>query len=345
MSWVLPDDFPFWGLADNHGVIVGHVAARQGTLPFDFNQWAIANEAGWSIAHEAAKYGNLPMDFELWDLADNRGRAVAHSAARSGHLPPDFNQWALADYAGWTVAHEAALHGNLPDYFNQWALADVYEETVADVLAHYNLKGEDKAMIVVSQSAKLLVHLNAEQMYALIEAAGRVCYQSPMSTNPDAQEKFIRGLIGRGHHSVLEHGVLGFKFVTDRGVMAELTRHRLASFSVESTRYCRYEDPDSFKVICPFELASPEYNSWLDAMNNSKKAYDAFLKAGVPPQIARSVLPQCFATTIYMTANVREWRHVFALRTSSAAHPQMRELMGLALAQARDRYPVLFDDL
>ena len=132
------------------------------------------------------------------------------------------------------------------------------------------------------------------------------------------------------------------RFICDRGVTHELVRHRLCSFSQESTRYCNYKGGVTF-VIPPWckDLREDEYplsmkdtrlikftsRRWLNAMQEAELAYITLLKGGWSPQQARSVLPNSTKTEIVMTANVREWRHIFRLRCSKASHPQMREIM------------------
>jgi thymidylate synthase (FAD) len=204
-------------------------------------------------------------------------------------------------------------------------------------------------MRVLEQKAEIVLPLKSRKdLYASIVGAGRVCYASSEDTNEDGLAQFIRKLISKGHESVLEHEGFSFVFTTDRGILGELTRHRLASFSVESTRYCNYEDPASFKVISPFKgvsSADERYITWLGAMEAAETVYGKLLQKGVSLEIARGVLPLSFATKIRMTANIREWRHIFRLRLSKAAHPQIVELMGLALKEVSKLYPVFFEDI
>ena len=210
-------------------------------------------------------------------------------------------------------------------------------------------------MKIVEQSFELFKPEPAVDMYERIETAGRVSWRSAGA--PEAREDFIRGLIRKGHESVLEHGAVSAVMVTDRGVMAELTRHRLASFTVESTRYVNYADPDSdnddYQVVCPFDEDEDD-ETWIAQLNGreiwhntvhaAELGYRTLVK-GLDPELARAVLPQCFATRIFMTANVREWRHVTRLRTAPAAHPLMRRLMMDGLAKLKAHYPVLFEDV
>lgn len=194
-------------------------------------------------------------------------------------------------------------------------------------------------MLIVKPSAALeWITPNALEV---IERAGRTCWKSEDRIGPGSAEKFIGGtILKRQHLSVLEHASASFRFVVDRGVLGEMTRHRLASFSVESTRYCAYGKEKfggQIKVICPPGINSDggtlADNTWLSAVENAEASYLDLLDEGVKPEIARSVLPMCLATELVMTANFREWLHVFSLRCESPpAHPQIAEVM----CQARD---------
>ncbi len=141
-----------------------------------------------------------------------------------------------------------------------------------------------------------------------------------------------------------------FRFVCDRGVTHEIVRHRLASYSQESTRYVNYSK-DKFggeiTVIKPpfWSEDSPEYLQWLEVMEKSERAYMELIGLGSSPEQARSVLPNSLKTEIVMTCNLREWRHVLNLRCSKLAHPQMREIMLPLLKELHEKLPVLFDDL
>ena len=161
----------------------------------------------------------------------------------------------------------------------------------------------------------------------------------------------------RGHLSVIEHVSISVRFVANRGFTHELVRHRLAAYSQESTRYCNYTGGVIF-VIPPWVGIEPgeytyqtvpahlsnEESSWTKHMAVCEAQYIALTNKGNwTPQQARGVLPIDLKTEIMMTANIREWRHVFQLRCSSAAHPQMQELMIPLMLQLRKEVPVLFD--
>ena len=180
----------------------------------------------------------------------------------------------------------------------------------------------------------------------LIELAGRTCYKSEKEINAESARKFVKTLIDKGHESVIEHISVSVKFITNRGVSHELVRHRLASYSQESTRYVKYCGDMEFIIPVWFCDWSPdERELWKKNMEQSETACLKLLYYGSRPEQAREVLPNSLKTEIVMTANLREWRHVFQLRCSKAAHPQMRALMLSCLEGFASSIPVIFDDL
>ena len=183
-----------------------------------------------------------------------------------------------------------------------------------------------------------------------LEKIGRVCYKSEDKITDDSYEKFLRGIIKRGHESVLEHCSITVKFVCDRGVTHEIVRHRIGAYSQESTRYCNYLGDKfgmSITVIKPlfWDEESYSYKAWYDACQFAEDAYFELLRSGASPQEARSVLPNSLKTEIVVTYNIREWRHFFKLRCSKAAHPQMREVAIMALKEFYKYMPTLFEDI
>lgn len=187
-----------------------------------------------------------------------------------------------------------------------------------------------------------------EEMVRQIERAARCCYKSEQKSTSDGQSaiKLVTMLRDNGHEAMLEFGGnITVKIIADRGFLAEITRHRLASFAVESSRYVSYKE--GIEVICPDDINNDEdaFSIWLEVMEASEKVYKNLIELGYKPQIARSVLPTALKTEINISANIREFRHIFKLRTSKAAHPQMRELMIPLLKELKEIIPVVFDDI
>jgi thymidylate synthase (FAD) len=180
----------------------------------------------------------------------------------------------------------------------------------------------------------------------LIEQAGRTCYKSEDKITVESAEKFVQSIIKRGHESVIEHAWASVRFITNRGVTHELVRHRLCSFSQESTRYVDYQDEMEFiKPVWWNGSDVQKQHIWKTAMLDAENYYRSLRFLGWRPEQAREVLPNSLKTEIVVSANVREWRHIFKLRTSKAAHPQMRALMLDCLEGFKKEIPIIFDDI
>lgn len=217
-------------------------------------------------------------------------------------------------------------------------------------------------MKLIKASFEILTPINGEQILKNIEIAGRTCYKSEDKITEDSAHKFVQMLLGRQHESVIEHQSISVKFICDRGVSHEIVRHRLASFSQESTRYCNYSKDkfgNELTFIIPSWLELPEGSmlvdiketptdatyTWIYSMYTAELWYNQLIKIGWQPQQARAVLPNSLKTEIVVTANLREWRTILKQRTSQAAHPQMRELMIPLLQTLKEKIPVIFDDI
>lgn len=205
-------------------------------------------------------------------------------------------------------------------------------------------------MKIIQPSFEILRY--TEDLTRILEISGRTCYKSEDKICEGSDTEFIEKLKSFKHESVIEHGSITVRFITDRGVMSELTRHRMASFSVESTRYCNYgknKYGNEITVIEPYFFTTDEksvmYSNWRRACEEVETWYMALLNMGASAQEARSVLPNSLKTEIIMTANPREWRHVMHTRTHRDAHPQIRQIMCPLLVEFRKLWPVLFDDV
>lgn len=198
-------------------------------------------------------------------------------------------------------------------------------------------------MRIGKQRVELLNPQSYEELTEKIETAGRVCYQSEPKGDP---EKFIRMIIKMGHESVLEHGSLTFKVRTNRAIANEIVRHRLASYSQESTRYVKYDDiefipwidSDNQILLSGLKTIENHYLMLLDP-------WEVFETGKCLPEEARDMLPNATATTLVMTMNFRELRHFLKLRLDKAAHPQIRELAGMMLEILKEKYPVFVEDI
>jgi thymidylate synthase (FAD) len=205
-------------------------------------------------------------------------------------------------------------------------------------------------MKIIKPSVEILDNITPVEILKKLELCGRVCYKSEDKITDESAVKFISNIIKRGRENVLKHASFSVKFICDRGVTHEMVRHRTASYSQESTRYCNYSKGQfsgEITVIEPCFLVpgTEGYDMWYRACQMAEQYYFSMLDWGCSPQEARAVLPNSLKTEIVMTANVREWRHFLKLRTSPAAHPQMREVANMLLTKLNFLLPSLFDDI
>jgi thymidylate synthase (FAD) len=201
-------------------------------------------------------------------------------------------------------------------------------------------------------NASAVIERATPDLEECIEAAGRTCWKSDDKIEPGSAGPFIERIKGFKHDSVLEHGAITVRFIVDRGVSHELVRHRMASFSQESTRYCNYgkdKHGNEVSFIDPRPafpaMGDSRFVVWEAAMLRAEDYYLQLLGMGAPPQEARDVLPNSVKTEVVMTVNPREWRHVFRMRCDRAAHPQMREVMIPLWKAFSCRWPALFADI
>lgn len=205
-------------------------------------------------------------------------------------------------------------------------------------------------MKIISPSFEIMGNINPIEILKNVESYGRTCYKSEGQITEDSADSFLRRILKSGHESVIEHEKITVKIICDRGVTHEIVRHRIASYSQESTRYCNYSKDkfgNELTFIKPlFWLEnSQEYEIWKKQMQEIEDAYLKLIQLGATPEQARSILPNSLKTEIVVTMNLREWRHFFKLRTSKRAHPQMREISIPLFGKMCSLLPPIFDDI
>jgi thymidylate synthase (FAD) len=201
----------------------------------------------------------------------------------------------------------------------------------------------------------IMAGLKGESHLELIELAGRTAYQSREKITNDSAVKFVGVLRKLGHESVIEHSALTVEFNNlSRGFTHELVRHRLAAYTQESTRYV---DESDFLVVIPPDKDAAEKLvtlklednreikvSFQDWINLNEQMYRGLRKVGWVAQDARQILPIGIKAQIVITANFRQWRHIFKLRCSPDAHWEIRQTMVNLLNELQKKVPVIFDD-
>lgn len=205
-------------------------------------------------------------------------------------------------------------------------------------------------MKIINSSFQIMDAINGKEILKKLELCGRVCYKSENAITDESAKQFIQNIIKSGHESVLEHEKITVRIICDRGVTHEIVRHRIASYSQESTRYCNYSKEKfdgelSFIRPCFWNEEENNFIVWENTMRGCEKAYLQMIAMGASAQEARSVLPNSLKTEIIVTMNLREWRHFFKLRTAERAHPQMREISIPLLEEFQKQIPIVFDDI
>ncbi len=183
-----------------------------------------------------------------------------------------------------------------------------------------------------------------------IERACRMCYRSEGKMTEDSYKNLLKNCISRGHESVLEHEKISVRILADIGTYKDLTRHRFASFSVESTRYCNYgkdKFDNEIKIMkpCHIEEGTVLYDIWLDAMEKMEKDYLKMSNEGAIPDQLRMILPHSTAAEYSMTANIREWKHILSLRCSKRTHPSIRQVLIPLLLKFKEDMPEIFGEI
>lgn len=221
-------------------------------------------------------------------------------------------------------------------------------------------------MRIVKSSFKVITPISNGAVSELqrIELPTRLCYKSEDRITPDGESarKIVKTLIDNNHLAMLEHSSLTVIFVTSRGVSHELVRHRIASYAQESTRYCNYSykkftnqltfiDPLE-EIECDSKMSSLSTKEKLDTAlrmtifyKNAETEYLELIKQGVPPQIAREILPNGLKTEIALTCNYRELITIFKLRCAKNAHPSMRALMVPFYKYMAQQIPIIFEGI
>lgn len=190
--------------------------------------------------------------------------------------------------------------------------------------------------------------LDGTAMLRRIEYATRVSHRSEDAITSNSYIRLLRSVVfEHGDLSVIEHEKVTVEAVVDRGITHEWVRHRLFSYTQESTRFVNYKKKGGeAKFIKPTFGQGPAVNEiWAVHMEATEKAYMQLIDNGIAPQLARSVFPNSLAAKIIVTGNLRSWRHFFIMRTSKETHPQMKQVTLPLLQEFKATIPVIFEDI
>ena len=192
-----------------------------------------------------------------------------------------------------------------------------------------------------------------KQKLLTLEEGARTCYKSEKNIKVLPNEKFLAGLVESGHESVLEHEKVTVRLITNRGVTHQLVRHRLASYSQESTRYCNYtleKFNNELTYIVPFfnvskDKQKPLLDIWYQSCQDSERHYKQLLANGAKPEEARDALNHAIKTEIVVTMNLRAWRHFIQTRATKHAQPHIRAIAYQLYLIFMEYYAPIFQDI
>ena len=204
------------------------------------------------------------------------------------------------------------------------------------------MKLVDPVLYVEDYDGKKIMHR--------IERACRTCYRSENLITEESYKVLLKNCLNRGHESILEHEKISIRMICDIGVYKDLTRHRFASFSIESTRYCNYgkdKYDNQIKFIKPahIEEGTEIYDLWKKSLEQIEESYVKMSELGAKPDQLRMLLPHSTAAEVNMTCNIREWRHILSLRCAKMTHPTIRQLMIPLLIKFKQDMPELFGNI
>jgi thymidylate synthase (FAD) len=173
-----------------------------------------------------------------------------------------------------------------------------------------------------------------------LERIARICYKSEHKITPISAEPFMRRIIRSGHEAMLEHANLSIQFITDRATANAIVRHRHCAFAQESTHYIDYQKRKDLDFVQQVDIEyQEEYEQDLNTLET------LYFKSKEKTKMRRTLFALGFKTEIVVTTNLREWRHILKLRTTNAAHPQMRDLMRSLLYWFKDHLPIFVEDI
>lgn len=205
-------------------------------------------------------------------------------------------------------------------------------------------------MIITKPYGEILDPHTSKQAIRLlrnIERYGRKSHLTEERQTADSYDRFLRSnVLNHGDFSIIEHEKATIEVVCDRGVSHEWVRHRLGSYTQESTRFVNYgKEIGGVRFIKPHFKTPENEHIWKQEVQLAEQVYLELLNGGETPQIARSVLPNSTKTSLIVTYNLRVWRHFFIMRTCREAHPQMKEITIPLLEAFQRLVPILYEDI
>lgn len=207
-------------------------------------------------------------------------------------------------------------------------------------------------MKIVQAQVTPITPLNGQAILKRIEEIARTCYRSEDKITADGKsaEQIVGALVKAGHWAMLEHATISMRYLSNIAAYKDLTRQRMASYAVESTRWCNYNKGkfgSEIKFIEPVEIPKDHYKYiiWLGAMSYAEQSYMNMAKLGATADELSLMLPQSTAAEFVITANLREWDHIFNLRAVGHSRPCVKQIMQPTLEMFHKEIPIVFDNV
>lgn len=205
-------------------------------------------------------------------------------------------------------------------------------------------------MKIVEAQVYPITSINGYEIAKTLERVARTCYKSHDKITDDGESaiRLLQALANSGHGAMFEHYSITMRYVSNIAAYKDLTRHRPASYAIESTRWCNYSKGkfgNEIKFLNPVEIPkdSLKYQVWLNAMQKVEDYYMGMANMGANPDELSLLLPQSTAAEFNITANLREWEHIFNLRAVGHSRPCVKQIMQPTLELFHTKIPVVFD--
>ena len=205
-------------------------------------------------------------------------------------------------------------------------------------------------MKIIEPSFEIWTPLDEEYILKFLEKCARNCYKSEGNICEGSAKKMIEKLISLKHEAMLEHYSITIKFTNDLHTYKDLTRHRHASFAIESSRWCTYSNDKFGKeltFIKPYGLEEGKapYNMWYQSCKLIEDNYMVMKEFKATNDQASGILNQSIKADVVMTCNIREWRYILRLRTAKNVYPNIRLMLQGLLFEFIKQLPTIFGDL
>ncbi len=201
-------------------------------------------------------------------------------------------------------------------------------------------------MKIVKPYAKLLLDTDGVSLLKKIEYAARISHRSEDLQDETSYLRFIKAVVvDHGDWSVVEHASASVEYYAPRDFTHQLVRHRLFGYTQESQRFVNYTKKIGLEFIVPDSMSGECVTETHLYLDNAEVMYNRLIRMGCKPEDARAALPNCTASKILQTGNLRNFRHLFLMRTTKETQKSTRDIMIPLLEEFQKNIPILYSDI